>query len=40
MLRLDETLLASIGFNLSGGELIDILARQAARMLLDDKHRY
>jgi hypothetical protein len=26
MLRLDETLLASIGFNLSGGDLIDILA--------------
>lgn len=40
MLRLDETLLASIGFNFSGDELIDILARQAARLLLDDKYRY
>lgn len=36
MHQLDENLTGSIGFNLSEDELIDILARQAARILLDN----
>lgn len=38
MHQLDATVISSIGFNLSGGELIDILARQATRILLDNPY--
>jgi hypothetical protein len=38
--QLEEDVFGSVIFNLSGGELIDILARQAARILLDDPYGY